>query len=107
MLKFSRFASLDEKRLFVQQADLKPRKGTPYITVKSGIDAGVTTNGYCQFYRIQPVWKKRIKIGVTVKTDVGERASIMCENQLRGLDAVCHTELEKTTIDVIYEGAFD
>ena len=28
----------------------------------------------------------------------------MCENQLRGLDAVCHTELEKTTIDVIYEG---
>ena len=54
-VKFSRFASLDEKRLFVQQADLKPRKGTPYITVKSGIDAGVTTNGYCHFYRIQPV----------------------------------------------------
>lgn len=25
-VKFSRFASLDEKRLFVQQADLKPRK---------------------------------------------------------------------------------
>lgn len=44
-VKFSRFASLDEKRLFVQQADLKPRKGTPYITVKSGIDVGVTTNG--------------------------------------------------------------
>lgn len=48
--------------------------------------------------------KKRIKLVLTVKTDVGERASIMCENQLRGLDAVCHTELEKTTIDVIYEG---
>ena len=103
-VKFSRFASLDEKRLFVQQADLKPRKGTPYITVKSGIDAGVTTNGYCHFTE-SSLFEKENKIGVTVKTDVGERASIMCENQLRGLDAVCHTELEKTTIDVIYEGA--
>ena len=103
-VKFSRFASLDEKRLFVQQADLKPRKGTPYITVKSGIDVGVTTNGYCHFTE-SSLFEKENKIGVTVKTDVGERASIMCENQLCGLDAVCHTELEKTTIDVIYEGA--
>ena len=47
------------------------------------------------FYRIS-LFEKENKIGVTVKTDVGERASIMCENQLCGLDAVCHTELEKT-----------
>ena len=58
-----KFASLDEKRLFVQQADLKPRKGTPYITVKSGIDVGVTTNGYCHFTE-SSLFEKENKIGV-------------------------------------------
>ena len=53
---------------------------------------------------IVPCQKGEKPVSYTHLTDVGERASIMCENQLRGLDAVCHTELEKTTIDVIYEG---
>lgn len=100
---FSRFASLDEKRLFVQRVKLEPRKGTPYVVVKSGIDAGVTTNGYCHFTDIK-FFGEENKIGVTVKTDVGETATIMCENQLYGLDAVCHTELSESIKDVIYEG---
>lgn len=100
---FSRFASLDEKRLFVQKVELEPRKGTPYVIVKSGIDAGVTTNGYCHFTDIK-FFGEENKIGVTVKTDVGETATIMCENQLYGLDAVYHEELSERVKDVIYEG---
>ena len=100
---FSRFASLDEKRLFVQKVELEPRKGTPYVIVKSGIDAGVTTNGYCHFTDIK-FFEEENKIGVTVKTDVGETATIMCENQLYGLDAVYHEELSERVKDVIYEG---
>ena len=51
------------------------------------------------------LFEKENKIGCySLRQMLEKRASIMCENQLRGLDAVCHTELEKTTIDVINEG---
>ena len=79
-VEFSRFASLDEKRLFVQQVKLESIKGKPYITVKSGIDSGVTTNGYCHFTECG-LFDEDNKIGVTAETDVGESVSIMCENR--------------------------
>lgn len=105
-VEFSRFASLDEKRLFVQQVKLESIKGKPYITVKSGIDSGVTKNGYCHFTECG-LFDEDNKIGVTAETDVGESVSIMCENRLNGLDMVRRTEMDGDIIDVIYEGTLN
>lgn len=102
-VEFSRFASLDEKRLFVQRVTLEPKKGNPNIRIKSGIDAGITTNGYCHFTE-RRLFEKGNKIGVTVKTDVGEEASIISAERVSGPNMAQHTEIEETTVDKTYEG---
>ena len=51
---FRRFASMAQKHLFVQQAEVRVREKPVQLKVRSAIDADVTTNGRMHFTRIIP-----------------------------------------------------
>ena len=106
-LEFSRFASMKEKRLFVQKIKLEPRKGEPRVRIISGIDGSVTTNGYRHFTECSPFIMEETE-GIRVKTDMDETAVIMCRNQLCGMKAEHYSESRtENEVSVRYEGKLE
>ena len=82
---FRRFASMAQKHLFVQQAEVRVREKPVQLKVRSAIDADVTTNGRRHFTRIFPcVSKNRTQMEVT--TDLGFEVSMQSEIQADGWD---------------------
>lgn len=102
-VSFSRFASQDNKRLFVQKTVIEPVKGEPKIRVNAGIDAGVTTNGYRHFTDMS------IKAGentaeVSVFTDKGESVMMKSRVEFQGIETECMPDTSRRKADLIYEG---
>lgn len=69
---FERFASMDQKHLFVQQVKIEVLEGEGRLCIKSGIDADVTTNGYNHFEAISSKILEK-SIALECQTDLGHR----------------------------------
>lgn len=100
---FSRFASMSDKRIFVQKISMKPRKGVPVIQVRSGIDGSVTTNGYCHFEECR-VYADGQTMGLQVKTDVGETVLVKSRNEAAGMETERRTERSGNRVEEVLEG---
>lgn len=100
---FTRFASLEDKRLFVQKLVLKPVKGTPVFRIESGIDGSVTTNGYCHFTEIRTRAEAE-DMQIAVSTDAEESVLIRSKSRLTGADAEKSAIQTETRTAVCYEG---
>lgn len=102
-IEFSRFASLKERRLFVQKVKIEPFKGSPCLTVMSGIDGSVTTNGYCHFTDCR-MDAENDRLRMSVDTDMGETALIECIGRLGGMQADCSIRKNGRKILQVWEG---
>lgn len=99
----SRFASMSDKRLFVQKISMRPRKGMPVIQIRSGIDGSVTTNGYCHFTECRP-YADNHTMGFYVKTDAGESVLIKSYNVAEGMENENRTECLTDKVEEVFEG---
>lgn len=74
--RYERFASMHNRHLFVQRISLKVLAGKGRLKVCSGIDANVTTNGYCHF--TQKNFQVDDTIHLACKTDLGTEFTQHC-----------------------------
>lgn len=84
-LRYIRFASMEKKHLFVQRIEAEVLEGKALLSLESGIDGNVTTNGYNHFTEINTNVISDI-ITLDCKTDIGNRVMELCKIQCENID---------------------
>jgi len=108
---FERFASMDEKHLFVQKVKYTVLCGSVKVKVQSGINADVTTNGYRHLEKI--IYKaEKNQLHLTCSTDLGFGICMLSETSVtdtKSYDVLNKAEIEEreaylTSEQVLTEG---